>query len=73
MTTQEDFQIKKWWVWLWIATLFVGSVMACLVTQLGVLQPAYTLDTSDLEEVFLLMIVPFLIGIATGIYYQRRE
>jgi hypothetical protein len=47
--------------------------MACLVTQFGVLQPAYTLDTFDLEEMFLLMVVPFIIGIATGIYYQKSE
>jgi hypothetical protein len=68
-----NFELKRWHVWLWIATLFIGSVMACIVTQFNVWQPAYTLNVFDLEEVFLLMVIPFIIGIGFGIYYQKDE
>lgn len=68
-----NFELKKWHVWIWIATLFTGSVMACIATQFNVWQPAYTLNVFDLEETFLLMVVPFIIGIGTGIYYQKGE
>jgi hypothetical protein len=69
----KDFTIKKWRVWLWIATLFVGSVMTIMVSQMGILQPSYKLGFFDCEVIFLLMIIPFLVGIGTGIYYQKGE
>ena len=52
---------------------FVGIIMSGVVTQFNVWQPAYTLNVFDLEEVFLLMVIPFIIGIGFGICYQKDE
>ena len=68
-----SFEFKKWYVWLAIATVFIGAIMSDLVSQFGILQPAYTLDTFDLEIIFLLMMVPFIIGMGMGIYYEKGE
>jgi|WetSurMetagenome_2_1015567.scaffolds.fasta_scaffold523466_2 hypothetical protein len=68
----KDIVIRKWWVWLWIATLFIGFIMVCLATQFDVLQ-SYILNEFDLEAMFLLMVIPFIIGIGMGIYYQKGE
>jgi cadmium resistance protein CadD (predicted permease) len=68
-----NFELKKWHIWLGIAMAFVGIIMSGVVTQFNVWQPAYTLNVFDLEEVFLLMVIPFIIGIGFGIYYQKDE
>jgi len=47
--------------------------MTCIVSQFNVWQPSYTLNVFDLEEVFLLMVIPFIIGIGFGINYQKDE
>ena len=69
----NSFELKKWHVWLALETLFGGSIMAILVTQIGVLQPSYVLDLFDCEVIFFLIVVSFIIGMGTGIYYQKCE
>jgi len=68
-----NFELKKWHIWLGIATAFIGVIMTCIVSQFNVWQPSYTLNVFDLEEVFLLMVIPFIIGIGFGINYQKDE
>lgn len=69
----KNFNIKKWYIWLIIETLFVGSIMMVLSSQIGVLQPSSVLTFLDCEVAFIVILVSFIIGFGAGIYYNKCE